>query len=86
MPRTNLRPETKKKLAAKREEFLKELKEEREKPKREEALEAKAAAKKKAEDERMAKLTAAEQQKVRVFPFFLRFLFWFLFLVGVVAE
>ncbi|EIM88428.1 DUF1682-domain-containing protein [Stereum hirsutum FP-91666 SS1] len=64
LPRTNLRPETKKKLAAKREEFLKELKEEREKPKREEALEAKAAAKKKAEDERMAKLTAAEQQKL----------------------
>lgn len=60
---------------------MKELKEEREKPKREEALEAKAAAKKKAEDERMAKLTAAEQQKVRVFPFS-----FFFFLVGVVDE
>ena len=61
---SSLRPETKTKLRAIREKLDKELKEEAEKEKREEADAEKAAAKKKAEDERLSKLSAAEQKKV----------------------
>lgn len=61
----SLRPETRTKLRATREKLDKELKEEAVKEKREEAEAEKAAAKKKAEDERLSKLSAAEQKKVR---------------------
>ncbi|KAJ3529403.1 hypothetical protein NM688_g7859 [Phlebia brevispora] len=59
----SLRPETKTKLRVVREKLDKELKEEAVKEKREEAEAQKAAAKKKAEDERLSKLSAAEQKK-----------------------
>ncbi|KAI0053523.1 DUF1682-domain-containing protein [Auriscalpium vulgare] len=64
LERVSLRPETKTKLKKVREELLKSLKEESEKEAREEAADAKAAAKKKAEEERIAGLSAAEQQKI----------------------
>lgn len=60
----SLRPETKVKLRATREKLDRELKEEAVKEKREEAEAEKAAAKKRAEEERLSKLSAAEQKKV----------------------
>lgn len=60
----SLRPETKTKLRVTREKVEKEIKEEAAREKREEAEADKAAAKKKAEDERLSKLSAAEQHKV----------------------
>lgn len=59
----HLRPETKNKLKRIREDIDKTIKEDAEKEKREEALDAKAAAKRKAEEERIAKLSPAEQKK-----------------------
>ncbi|TFK28725.1 DUF1682-domain-containing protein [Coprinopsis marcescibilis] len=59
----NLRPETKVKLRKAREEASKDIKEESEKEKREEEAEAKAAAKRKAQEERLSKLSAADQKK-----------------------
>ncbi|KAF7790803.1 hypothetical protein EIP86_001760 [Pleurotus ostreatoroseus] len=59
----SLRPETRSKLRAIRENLHKELKEESVREQREEAENQKAAAKKKAEDERLSKLSAAEQKK-----------------------
>ncbi|KAI0068852.1 DUF1682-domain-containing protein [Artomyces pyxidatus] len=64
LEKVNFRPETKTKLKRVREDFLKNLKDEAEKEKREELADARAAAKKKAEDERIAGLSAAEQQKI----------------------
>ena len=63
----SLRPETRSKLRTIRENLHKELKEESVREQREEAENQKAAAKKKAEDERLSKLSAAEQKKVRCF-------------------
>lgn len=60
----SLRPETRTKLRAIREKLDKEIKEESVKEKREEAEAEKAAAKKKAEEERLSKLSAADQKKV----------------------
>jgi len=62
----NLRPETKTKLKKIREDLDKDLKEESEREKNEELSQAaddKKAAKRKAEEERVAKLSAAEQRK-----------------------
>ncbi|KAJ3505951.1 hypothetical protein NLJ89_g7149 [Agrocybe chaxingu] len=59
----SLRPETKSKLRRYREDIDKEIKEEAEKEKKEEALEAKATAKRKAMEERLSKLSAADQKK-----------------------
>ncbi|KAF9057560.1 hypothetical protein BJ165DRAFT_1537985 [Panaeolus papilionaceus] len=59
----SLRPETKNKLKRAREELDKTLKEEVEKEKKEEVQDAKLAAKRKAQEERLAKLTPAEQRK-----------------------
>ncbi|KAF8195868.1 hypothetical protein K438DRAFT_1826656 [Mycena galopus ATCC 62051] len=62
-----LRPETKTKLRKVREENDKEIKKEAEKDQKEqeaEALEAKKAAKRRVEEERIAKLSAADQKKV----------------------
>ncbi|KDR83722.1 hypothetical protein GALMADRAFT_236069 [Galerina marginata CBS 339.88] len=59
----SLRPETKSKLKRAREEVDKEIKEEAEKDAKEEALDAKLAAKRKAEEERISKLSAADQKK-----------------------
>lgn len=61
----SLRPETRSKLRTIREKLEKEIKEEAVKEQREEAEAEKAAAKKKAEDERLSKLSPAEQKKVR---------------------
>ncbi|KAF9567297.1 DUF1682-domain-containing protein [Agrocybe pediades] len=58
-----LRPETKTKLKKFREDIDKSIKEEFEKEKKEEAQDAKLAAKRKAEEERIAKLSAADQKK-----------------------
>ncbi|KAJ6613420.1 hypothetical protein B0H10DRAFT_2165290 [Mycena sp. CBHHK59/15] len=62
-----LRPETKTKLRKVRDDIEKNIKEESEREKKEEeaeALEAKKAAKRKLEEERIAKLSAADQKKV----------------------
>lgn len=61
---SSLRPETKTKLRVTRDKVEKEIKEEAIKEKREELEAEKAAAKKKAEDERLSKLSAADQKKV----------------------
>ncbi|KAF8914615.1 hypothetical protein CPB85DRAFT_520714 [Mucidula mucida] len=61
--KVTLRPETKTKLRKARDEVDKKLKEAGQKEKVEEALEDKRAAKKRAEEERISKLSAAEQQK-----------------------
>ncbi|KAI9000996.1 DUF1682-domain-containing protein [Trametes punicea] len=58
-----LRPETKAKLRRTREEVDREIGEEAIREKREEAEEQKAAARKKAQEERLSKLSAAEQKK-----------------------
>ncbi|KAI0750863.1 DUF1682-domain-containing protein [Daedaleopsis nitida] len=59
-----LRPETRTKLRKTREEVDKQIREEAGREKREEEEEEKASARKKARDERVSKLSAAEQQKV----------------------
>ena len=59
-----LRPETRTKLRKAREEVEKEIRAEAQREKKEEAEEEKAAARKRARDERVSKLSAAEQQKV----------------------
>ncbi|GJE83993.1 DUF1682-domain-containing protein [Phanerochaete sordida] len=59
----SLRPETRTKLRAARERVEKDIKEEAVREKREEAEAERAAAKKKAEEERLSKLSAAEQRK-----------------------
>ncbi|PPQ77766.1 hypothetical protein CVT25_011201 [Psilocybe cyanescens] len=59
----SLRPETKTKLKRFREDLDKSLKEDAEKEAKEEAQDAKAAAKRKSEQERIAKLSAADQKK-----------------------
>lgn len=64
LERINLRPETKSKIKKTRDNFAKILKDEGERDAREEAADAKLAAKRRAEEERIAKLSAAEQQKV----------------------
>jgi hypothetical protein len=67
LPRVTLRPETKTKLRKTREELDRDLKEEANREKTEEAaqaLEDKKAAKKRAEDERVSRLSAVEQQKI----------------------
>ncbi|KAF9453011.1 DUF1682-domain-containing protein [Macrolepiota fuliginosa MF-IS2] len=66
LSKVHLRPETKTKLRRIREDLDKELKADAEKDKKEEAEQARQdrkAAKKKAEDERVSKLSAAEQRK-----------------------
>ena len=64
LERVNLRPETKSKLRKTREDFSKTVKDETEREAREEAADAKLTAKRRAEEERIASLSAAEQQKV----------------------
>ncbi len=64
LEKVNLRPETKGKLKKTREDFFKTVRDEAERDAREEAAEAKLAAKRRADDERIASLSAAEQQKV----------------------
>ncbi|KAI0774290.1 DUF1682-domain-containing protein [Fomes fomentarius] len=59
-----LRPETRSKLRKTREEVDKQIREDAVREKREEEEEEKAAARKKARDDRVSKLSAAEQQKV----------------------
>ncbi|KAJ7129647.1 hypothetical protein C8R44DRAFT_777315 [Mycena epipterygia] len=66
LSKVGLRPETKTKLRKVREETEKDIKVESERDKKEEeaeALEAKKAAKRRAEEERIAKLSAADQKK-----------------------
>lgn len=60
----SLRPETRLKLKARREEVAEELKKEARKEKDEEQEESKRIAKKKAEEEKLARLSTAEQKKV----------------------
>lgn len=64
LEKINLRPETKSKIKKTRENFAKTLKDETEREAREGAADAKLVAKRRAEEERIAKLSAAEQQKV----------------------
>ncbi|KAH9999336.1 DUF1682-domain-containing protein [Russula vinacea] len=64
LEKVNLRPETKSKIKKTRENFAKSLKDETEREAREEAAEAKLAAKRRAEEERIANLSAVEQQKL----------------------
>jgi hypothetical protein len=64
LEKINLRPETKSKLKKTRENFVKSVKDEAEREAREEAADAKLAAKRRAEEERVARLSAAEQLKV----------------------
>lgn len=64
LERINLRPETKSKIKKTRENLAKSLKDEAGREAREEAADAKLAAKRRAEEERIARLSAAEQQKV----------------------
>lgn len=59
-----LRPETRSKLRKTREEVDKQIRDDAVREKREEEEEEKAAARKKARDDRVSKLSAAEQQKV----------------------
>ncbi|KAG8218454.1 DUF1682-domain-containing protein [Butyriboletus roseoflavus] len=59
-----LRPETRAKIRKVREDVEKEIKEDEVKEKKEEAAEDKKAAKRKAEQDRIAKLSAAEQKKL----------------------
>lgn len=59
-----LRPETRTKLRKAREEVDKQIRDDAQREKKEEEEEEKAATRKKARDERVSKLSAAEQQKV----------------------
>ncbi|EGO27566.1 hypothetical protein SERLADRAFT_461258 [Serpula lacrymans var. lacrymans S7.9] len=63
LTKMNLRPETRNKLKKTREEVDKELVKEAQKEKKEEAAEDKKAAKRKAEEDRLSRLSAAEQKK-----------------------
>lgn len=67
LEKVNLRPETKSKLKKTRETFFKTVKDEAEREAREEAADAKLAAKRLAEEERIANLSATEQQKVNLY-------------------
>lgn len=69
LEKINLRAETKSKIKKTRENFAKTLKDEAEREAREEAADAKLAAKRRAEEERIANLSAAEQQKVILLPY-----------------
>lgn len=62
--KVSLRPETKLKLKARREEVVAELRKEARKEKDEEQDDRKRSAKKKAEEDKLAKLNATEQKKV----------------------
>jgi len=64
LEKINIRPETKSKIKKTRENFVKTLKDEAAREAREEAADAKLAAKRRAEEERIASLSAAEQQKL----------------------
>ena len=64
LEKVNLRPETKSKIKRTRENFAKTLKDEVGREAREEAADAKVTAKRRAEEERIANLSATEQQKV----------------------
>jgi len=64
LEKINLRPETKTKIKKTRENFAKTVKDEAERDAREDAAGAKLAAKRRAEEERVASLSAAEQQKL----------------------
>jgi len=64
LEKINLRPETKSKIKKTRENLAKTFKDETEREAREGAADAKLAAKRRAEEERIAKLSAAEQQKL----------------------
>jgi len=64
LEKINIRPETKSKIKKTRENFAKTLKDETEREAREEAADAKLTAKRRTEEERIARLSAAEQQKV----------------------
>ncbi len=64
LEKINLRLETKSKIKKTREGFAKSLKDEAGREAREEAADAKLTAKRRAEEERIARLSAAEQQKV----------------------
>jgi len=64
LEKINLRPETKTKIKRTRENFAKSVKDEAEREAREDAADAKLVAKRRAEEERVASLSAAEQQKV----------------------
>ncbi|KIK97155.1 hypothetical protein PAXRUDRAFT_136887 [Paxillus rubicundulus Ve08.2h10] len=59
-----LRPETKTKIKKVREDVVNDIKQEEVKEKKEEAAEGRKAAKRRAEDDKFAKLSAAEQKKV----------------------
>lgn len=63
-----LRPDTRTKLKKTRDDVDKEIKEEAAKEKREAEAEEKAAAKRKSEQEKLSRLSAAEQQKVCLIP------------------
>jgi hypothetical protein len=71
LEKINLRPETKSKIKKTRENFAKSLKDETEREAREEAADAKLAAKRRAEEERIARLSAAEQLKVILLSFYI---------------
>jgi hypothetical protein len=71
LEKINLRPETKSKLKKTRENFSKSLKDEAEREAREEAADAKLTAKRRAEEERIARLSAAEQLKVIHLSFYI---------------
>ncbi|KAH9966125.1 DUF1682-domain-containing protein [Russula dissimulans] len=64
LEKINLRPETKTKIKKTRENFAKTVKDEAERDAREDAADAKLTAKRRAEEERVASLSAAEQQKL----------------------
>jgi len=64
LEKINLRSETKTKIKRTRENFAKSVKDEAEREAREDAADAKLVAKRRAEEERVASLSAAEQQKV----------------------
>jgi hypothetical protein len=66
LTKMNLRPETRSKMKKVREDVDKEIREEAVKEKKEEAAEDKKAARRKAELERVSRLSAAEQKKVRL--------------------
>lgn len=64
LTKVNLRPETRSKMKKLREDVDREIREEVVKEKKEEVIEDKKAAKRKAEQERVSRLSAAEQKKV----------------------
>jgi hypothetical protein len=66
LTKINLRPETRSKMKKLREDVDREIREEAVKEKKEEAAEDKKAAKRKAEQERISRLSATDQKKVRL--------------------